>query len=61
MKNKTVIIISHKFSTVRNAQKVYVMEKGKIIENGSHLELMKLNGKYADAFNKQAEGYLRED
>ena len=61
MKDKTVIIISHKFSTVRNAQKVYVMEKGKIVESGSHRELMMLNGKYADAFNKQAEGYLKID
>ncbi|MCK9368784.1 ABC transporter ATP-binding protein/permease [Candidatus Dojkabacteria bacterium] len=60
MRDKTVIIISHKFSTVRNAQKVYVMDKGKIVESGSHRELMQLNGKYANAFNKQAEGYLRE-
>ncbi len=55
--NKTVIIISHRFSTVRNAQKIYVLDKGKIIEQGSHEELMKIGGKYANAYNLQAKGY----
>jgi ABC-type multidrug transport system fused ATPase/permease subunit len=59
--SKTVVIISHRFSTVRNAQKIYVIDKGRIIESGSHSELMKINGIYADAFNKQAEGYTKED
>ena len=54
---KTVIIISHRFSTVRNADKIYVLDKGEIIESGSHVELMKLKGKYYNAFNIQAEGY----
>lgn len=58
-KDKTVIIISHRFSTVRNADKIYVLEKGGIIESGSHKELMKLKGKYYKAFNIQAEGYER--
>lgn len=56
-KDKTVIIISHRFSTVRNADKIYVLDKGKIIESGSHNELMKLKGKYYKAFNIQARGY----
>ena len=56
-KNKTVIIISHRFSTVRNANRIVVLDKGKIVEEGSHEELLKLNGKYANAFRKQAEGY----
>ena len=56
-KNKTVIIISHRFSTVRNADKIYVLDKGKIVEGGSHKELMKLKGKYYKAFNIQAKGY----
>ena len=60
MTQKTVIIISHRFSTVRNAQKIYVLDNGKIVEQGSHKELMKINGKYADAFNKQAQGYTKE-
>jgi len=54
---KTVIIISHRFSTVRNADKIYVLDKGEIIESGSHEELMKLKGKYHKAFNIQAKGY----
>jgi ATP-binding cassette subfamily B protein len=54
---KTVIIISHRFSTVRKADRIFVVGGGKIIEQGSHAELMALNGKYAKAFNVQAEGY----
>lgn len=55
--NKTVIIISHRFSTVRNADRILVIKDGKIIEEGSHQELMKKNKVYADNFRKQAEGY----
>ncbi|MCA9374885.1 ABC transporter ATP-binding protein, partial [Candidatus Dojkabacteria bacterium] len=55
--NKTVIIVSHRFSTVRKADKIYVLDAGKIIEGGTHEELMKLNGKYAEAFAVQAKGY----
>lgn len=56
-KNKTVIIISHRFSTVRNADRIIVLDKGKIVEEGSHKELIKKNGTYAKAFRLQAEGY----
>lgn len=56
-KDKTVIIISHRFSTVRNADKIYVIDKGKIKEEGSHEKLMKENGIYATLFNLQAKGY----
>jgi ATP-binding cassette subfamily B protein len=56
-KDKTVIIISHRFSTVRNADKIYVVENGKIIEDGTHKELMQKNGQYAALFNLQAKGY----
>lgn len=54
---KTVIMISHRFSTVRKADKIYVIDEGKIVEQGSHEELMRLNGKYANAFRLQAEAY----
>ncbi len=57
MTQKTVIIISHRFSTVRNAQKIYVFNKGEVKEYGSHEELMKLKGKYHKAFSLQAKGY----
>ncbi len=56
-KKKTVLIISHRFSTVRNADRIFVINKGKLIEEGSHKELMRKNGYYAKAFNLQAEGY----
>ena len=55
--NKTVIFISHRLSTTVHADRIYVMEKGRIIESGSHSELMKLGGTYAYMFNLQAEKY----
>lgn len=55
--NKTVIIISHRFSTVRNADKIFVMEHGEVIEEGTHNQLMKLDKTYAKAFKLQAKGY----
>ncbi len=58
--HKTVIFISHRLSTTVNADKIYVMENGKIIESGSHKELMELNGTYAYMFNLQAEKYKTE-
>ena len=45
-KNKTVIVIAHRLSTVINADNIIVLEKGKIIETGSHLELLNLKGSY---------------
>lgn len=56
-KDKTVIIISHRFSTVRNADRILVLNEGKIIEEGSHEKLMKKDGVYAELFNLQAKGY----
>ena len=55
--NKTVIFISHRLSTTVNADKIYVMENGSIIESGTHSELMKMGGTYAYMFNLQAEKY----
>lgn len=55
--NKTVIFISHRLSTTINADRICVMEDGRIIEIGSHDELMKMNGTYAHMFNLQAEKY----
>ena len=57
---KTVIFISHRLSTTVNADKIYVMENGRIIESGNHQELMDLNGTYAYMFNLQAEKYKNE-
>jgi ATP-binding cassette subfamily B protein len=54
---KTAIFISHRFSTVRLADRIFVLENGKIRESGSHEELMELDGRYAELFNLQAEAY----
>lgn len=56
--NKTVIFISHRLSTTVNADKIYVMEHGRIIESGSHTSLMSQNGTYAKMFRLQAEKYI---
>lgn len=58
--HKTVIFISHRLSTTVNADRIYVMENGRIIESGSHAELMELGGTYAYMFNLQAEKYKTE-
>jgi ATP-binding cassette subfamily B protein len=54
---KSAIFISHRFSTVRLADRIFVIEHGGILESGSHQELMALNGRYAELFNLQAEAY----
>lgn len=56
-KDKTVLIISHRFSTVRNADRILVLEDGKILEEGNHETLMKKKGLYAELFEIQAKGY----
>lgn len=55
--DKTVIFISHRLSTTINADRIFVMENGEIIESGSHTELMAMNKTYAKMFNMQAEKY----
>jgi ATP-binding cassette subfamily B protein len=57
--NKTVIFISHRLSTTVNADRIYVMENGEIIEQGTHRELMEQNGTYAYMFSLQAEKYQK--
>lgn len=56
--NKTVIFISHRLSTVRMADMIYMMDNGEIIEAGAHDDLMKQGGKYCEMFTKQAEKYV---
>jgi ATP-binding cassette, subfamily B, bacterial len=56
-KRKSLIIVSHRFSTVRNASKIIVLEKGKIVEHGTHEELLNNDGIYKEAFYLQKRGY----
>jgi ATP-binding cassette, subfamily B, bacterial len=56
-RGKTAVFISHRFSTVRLADRIFVIENGSILESGSHKELIALDGRYAQLFNLQAEAY----
>jgi ABC-type multidrug transport system fused ATPase/permease subunit len=57
----TTILISHRFSTVRHADRICVLEKGKVVELGTHDELMALNGRYRTMFDLQAQRFGAED
>jgi ATP-binding cassette, subfamily B, bacterial len=54
----TVLFISHRFSSVRSADRIYVLEDGQVVESGSHAELMAADGLYAELFSLQAAAYL---
>lgn len=54
---RSVLLISHRFASVRDADRIYVLEKGHVIETGSHDELMHADGKYAEMFKLQAAPY----
>jgi ATP-binding cassette subfamily B protein len=54
---KMAILISHRFSTVRMADRIVVIDSGRIAEMGSHAELLQIEGIYARLFSMQAEGY----
>jgi len=56
-RERITILISHRFSTVRMADQIAVLDRGRIVEHGSHEELMQLNGRYAHLFTLQARGY----
>ncbi len=55
---RALLLISHRFSTVRSADRIYVLHQGRVVEHGSHDELMALDGRYAELFNMQANSYL---
>lgn len=56
-KDKTVILISHRLSTTKNADKIFYLDNGQIVEEGSHDELMQMKGRYAEMFLLQSEKY----
>ena len=56
MKNRTSFVIAHRLSTIKTAKVILVMNKGKIVETGTHLELLAKNGFYAELYNAQFTG-----
>jgi ABC-type multidrug transport system fused ATPase/permease subunit len=57
----TTILVSHRFSTVRHADRICVLEQGKVVELGTHDELMALSGRYRTMFELQAQRFISED
>ncbi|HEY1426437.1 MAG TPA: hypothetical protein VGF50_07170, partial [Caulobacteraceae bacterium] len=57
----TTVLISHRFSTVRHADRICVVERGRVAELGSHDELMALGGRYRTMFNLQAQRFQEAD
>lgn len=55
--DKTFVIISHRLSTIRYVDCIYFIQDGQIVESGTHDELMKKNGRYAELYMAQAENY----
>ena len=52
-KNKTTIVIAHRLSTILNSEKIFVVEKGKILASGNHEELLKISNQYKSFYEKQ--------
>jgi ATP-binding cassette, subfamily B, bacterial len=60
-RGRTAVYISHRFSTVRRADRIVFLENGRLVEDGTHEELMRLDGRYARLFRMQASAYTGED
>ena len=58
---RTMVFISHRLSSVKNSDRVFMLENGQIIESGTHRELMEMDGSYAQMYKKQAMNYLAVD
>jgi ATP-binding cassette, subfamily B, multidrug efflux pump len=61
MEGKTVIAIAHRLSTIARMDRLVVMEAGRIVEQGTHQELLQLGGHYARLWKRQSGGFLAED
>lgn len=58
MQGRTVVVVAHRLSTISHMDRILVFDQGKIVEDGSHDELLRINGHYARLWNMQAGGFL---
>ena len=58
--DRTVVVVAHRLSTIRHADRIYVLHQGALVESGNHGQLMAAEGLYADLFTLQASGYRAE-
>ena len=58
MQNKTVIAIAHRLSTISHMDRIVVLDQGKIVEEGSHEQLLESSGLYANFWNRQSGGFI---
>ena len=60
MKGRTAIVIAHRLSTVQRMDRIVVMDNGKVVEQGTHADLLKQHGAYAKLWAHQSGGFIEE-
>jgi ABC-type multidrug transport system fused ATPase/permease subunit len=60
MEGRTAIVIAHRLSTIQKMDRIIVLDEGKIVEEGSHSELLKKKGKYAELWTHQSGGFIED-